>query len=86
MNHLKNNIEYPREAQEKGIEGSVFLSFNVKHTGEIRNVIVNRSLGFGCDEEAVRILLSAGLWSPAILNGQAVNTECSMRILFSLPH
>ena len=82
--HLKNNLKYPHEAYSEGIQGSVFLSFNVKHTGEIKNVRVIRGLGYGCDEEAVRVLLNSGKWNPGTRNGEDVNSSSNIRIVFTL--
>ncbi|MBO6763062.1 MAG: energy transducer TonB, partial [Roseivirga sp.] len=79
-----NNLKYPHEAYSEGIQGSVFLSFNVKHTGEIKNVRVIRGLGYGCDEEAVRVLLNSGKWNPGTRNGEDVNSSSNIRIVFTL--
>jgi len=53
---ITNNLQYPKEAFEKNIEGSVFLSFVVNSLGEVSQVQVNKGIGYGCDEEAVRLV------------------------------
>lgn len=53
---IKENLEYPRQAQLSNIQGTVLLSFIVEPTGMMTNIGVAKSLGGGCDQEAVRIL------------------------------
>jgi len=84
MTYLQKNITYPETARIRQIEGSVFLSFHVKYNGEIKNIVVNRGIGHGCDEEAVRLLLNSGLWNPGIFKDQAVNSTSNMRIVFKI--
>ncbi len=47
---------YPEEARENEIEGTVFVNCVIDTSGLIGNCIVARSLGFGCDEEALKLI------------------------------
>ena len=51
--YLGKNIKYPQMARESGIQGRVFVQFVVEPDGSVSNVAVMRSLGGGCDEEAI---------------------------------
>ena len=53
---LKENLKYPEEALKNNIEGDVHLSFDIDHNGKVFNVKVTHGLGYGCDEEAVRVI------------------------------
>jgi TonB family protein len=53
---IYDNLVYPEEALEKGIEGSVYLSFTVDDTGKVIDARVTKGLGYGCDEEALRLV------------------------------
>jgi len=53
---LRENLKYPEEALKNNIEGDVHLSFEIDHNGEVFNVKVIHGLGYGCDEEAVRLI------------------------------
>lgn len=53
---IKKNIKYPKEAKKKKIEGVVLLEFTVDETGKSSNIRITHDIGYGCGEEAVRIL------------------------------
>ena len=53
---IKNNLEYPRQAQLAGLQGKVVLRFVVEPSGLMTNIGVKSSLGGGCNEEAIRVL------------------------------
>ena len=52
--HLMRTLMYPKMARRKGIQGKVFVEFEVDKVGEITNIIVIKGIGYECDEEAVR--------------------------------
>lgn len=56
LKFIKENLQYPDEARENKIEGDVHLIFEIKHTGEIQNAKVVKGIGYGCDEEALRLV------------------------------
>lgn len=82
--YLKKNLEYPRQAKRMGIEGAVFLSFIVDKEGVISDIQVTRSIGGGCDEEAVRVLKESPRWNPGKQRGRAVKSRMQFRIVFKL--
>lgn len=53
---IADNLKYPKEALEKKIEGTVVLKYSINHKGIVKDVKVIKSLGHGCDEEAVRVI------------------------------
>ncbi|MCF8303614.1 MAG: M56 family metallopeptidase [Bacteroidales bacterium] len=84
MEYLKQNIEYPKEAQEKGIEGTVYVQFIVEEDGSISNVKLLRGIGGGCDEEALEVVKNMPDWKPGKKDGEPVRTQFNMPIQFSL--
>lgn len=82
MKHVKEKLNYPIEAKKKDIFGNVVLGFIVTKEGKIANISVLRSLGFGCDQEAIRLLITSGKWNPAEQNGAPVNARSNVRIVF----
>lgn len=84
MKFIKENISYPAEAKEKGIEGRVFVNFVVETDGSVSNAQILRGIGGGCDEEAVRVVAKMPKWTPGYQRGQAVRVSFNMPILFSL--
>ena len=53
---IKENLEYPRQAQLSNLQGTVLLSFIVEPSGLMTNIGVVKSVGGGCDLEAIRVL------------------------------
>jgi TonB family protein len=53
---IKENLEYPRQAQLSNIQGTVILRFVVEPSGLMTNIGIEKSIGGGCDQEAIRVL------------------------------
>lgn len=53
---IANNLQYPKEALEQKIEGTVYLRYDIDHQGVVTTVKVLKKVGFGCDEEAIRLV------------------------------
>ena len=76
---LTQNIKYPKEAIENNIEGRILLTCTVTSQGKVENIKIIRGLGFGCDEEAIR-LVSETEWEP----GKIENKNADMEVLIPL--
>ena len=81
---IKNNLSYPKEALMHGVEGSVFLRYEVNEEGKVRSVSVISGLGYGCDKEAERIIRLLK-YSQVKNRGMKVNTKFKLTIHFKLP-
>jgi len=55
---IKENLEYPAMAKQNGIKGVVRLTYQITKEGQLDNITVVDSLGYGCEEEAIRLLQS----------------------------
>jgi len=53
---IDKNRRYPQEAIEHRIEGTVRIKFGVTEDGHVVQPKVVDGLGYGCDEEAVRLV------------------------------
>ena len=82
--YLGNNIKYPASAQKANIEGRVFVNFIVTKTGEITDVNLLKGIGFGADEESIRVVSQMPRWKPGSQSGKAVNVRYNLPINFSL--
>jgi TonB family protein len=49
-------VSYPKKAEEHNIQGTVVVQFDIDSTCSYVNVNVVKSLGYGCDEEAVKAI------------------------------
>ena len=79
---LARNIKYPLDAKKNKIEGRVYVRFVIEADGEIGEVKVMKGIGFGCDEEAARVLKAMPKWKPATQNGYPVAIYYNMPIVF----
>lgn len=53
---IASNLIYPEEAKKNKINGQVRLKYAINYKGDVTEVKVLNSLGYGCDEEAIRIV------------------------------
>lgn len=89
---VNQNINYPAEAREQDIQGSVVVSFVVEKDGYISHPTLLKDLEAGCGAEAMRVvngmneaLKQAKLtWTPGKNKGKPVRTQVSFPIKFKL--
>lgn len=84
MKFLSENIKYPKEAVEKGIQGRVVVQYIVNEDGNISNIKVLKGCHPSLDAEAVRVIASMPKWKPGMQKGEAVAVKYTMPIVFSL--
>lgn len=53
---LRKNKKYPTEALKAGIEGTVHIRYTINYKGVVVKTNVIAGIGYGCDEEAERIV------------------------------
>lgn len=53
---LAENLVYPEEALRHRIEGNVHIAYEVDDNGVVTSARVLKGLGFGLDEEALRLI------------------------------
>ena len=85
LKEIADKLEYPIEAQLKGIEGDVMLKFLVLENGEISDVQVLKDIGGGCGQASIEVLNSLSKrFEPAKENGIAVESYYVLPIRFKL--
>lgn len=82
--YLGQNIKYPEQAQKEKIQGRLFIKFIVEKDGSISSPIILKSLGYGCDEEAIRVITQMPKWQAGSQNGKPARVYFTMPINFSL--
>ncbi|MNE91693.1 Gram-negative bacterial tonB protein [compost metagenome] len=63
----------------------VYVSFTVSETGKIENAKIVRSIGMGCDEEALRLINEMPVWIPGKEDGVVKALPVVIPIAFRLP-
>ncbi|MDJ1469940.1 energy transducer TonB [Cytophagaceae bacterium DM2B3-1] len=81
---LQNNLHYPEVAKKLKIEGVVYIHFIITIDGTIDEIKVKRGIGYGCDEEVIRIIKLMPKWKPASSGGRNISSPYSLPISFVL--
>lgn len=79
---INQNILYPDSARANKIEGVVVVRFSVTDKGEITDLELIRNIGFGCGQEAMRVVRIMPAFRPALRNGLPVATQMTLPIRF----
>lgn len=82
--YVANNLKYPKEARDAGIEGRVLIEFIIDTDGKITDVKAIKGIGYGCDEEAIRVIQAAPAWNPGKHRGREVKVMMVLPIAFKL--
>jgi len=81
---LQAKARYPEIARKANVEGRVIVQFVVDENGDIREPVILRGIGGGCDEEAIRIITEHAKFVPGRQRGRAVPVKFSLPITFKL--
>ena len=82
---LSNNVHYPAECQEKGIQGRVICQFVVDFDGTVKDVSVVKSGGHPLlDQEAMRVLNAMPRWQPGTMRGKPIRVQHTLPVNFRL--
>ena len=74
--------EYPKDADEQGWQGRVWVSFVVDVDGSVTDVRVERKVHPSLDKEAVRVVSSMPKWKPGTQDGKPVRVRFSTNVTF----
>lgn len=80
--YLENNRRYPQKALDNDVKGKVIVGFDVGLNGELSNFTVIRSLGFGCDEEVMRLVKEGAKWNPTTEDSRPVESTVHVKVKF----
>lgn len=80
-----DNLKYPEDASSEGVDGTVKVSFVVDENGKLSSPqVMGDKLGYGLDEEAVRVVKEMPTWNPGKLKGKNVKTRYTLPVSFQL--
>lgn len=78
------NVRYPVYAQEKGIQGKVYVNFIVEKDGRVREVKIVKGVHATLNEEALRVIRKSPIWKPGIQRGKPVRVSFTVPVSFVL--
>ena len=79
--YIRENLQWP-DTLSSGQKAIVVLSFSVHTDGSIDSIKIIRSPGKAFSDEAIRLLRSGPSWQPAVDNGQVIEDQARLRIVF----
>lgn len=81
---MTENVKYPKEAEKKDIQGTVYVKFVVETNGSLSGVEVEKGVHKLLDAEALRVVKMMPDWIPGKKDGKPVKTEMTLPITFKL--
>jgi len=82
-NFIASTTKYPADALRNGIRGTVKTSFVVDKTGNIVDIVIERSVESSLDEEAKRVLRYSSRWEPGKQRGIPVRVKYTQSFNFA---
>jgi TonB family protein len=76
-------LKYPETAVANETKGKVVVEFTITEDGSLSDFIILQGIGYGCDEEAIRVLKMLPDWVPAYQRGGAVRSKFRLPITFN---
>lgn len=81
--YINDNLQYPHEAKEAGIQGRAICQFVINTDGSICDVEIVRSTGNEqLDNEAIRLIKNMPTWKPGMQRGKNVRVKYTVPVNF----
>ena len=84
MEYVAMNVRYPKEAEDKCLQGRVIATFIVEKDGSITSAKIVRSIDPALDAEALRVINGMPNWKPGTQKGEPVRVKYTIPISFRL--
>ncbi|MCF8381110.1 MAG: TonB family protein [Bacteroidales bacterium] len=82
---IYSNLEYPKDALKKKIEGSVLVQFVVNEYGKVESAEIIQSSNSIFDSAALKVFENMPDWSPGKQRGKSVRVSYTAPVYFTLP-
>lgn len=79
---INEEMRYPDSMKEKGITGTVYVTFIVTKKGKIENPQITKGVDPILDKEALRVINSLPKWIPGKEGGKAVDVPLTLPVKF----
>ena len=84
IDFMSKNLQYPKDMEDKGIEGRVLIKATIDENGKITNPFVLKSANEQLDAEAMRVVKAMPTWTPGQDEGKAVAVSYVIPVTFKL--
>ena len=82
--YISEHVNYPEIAKKNGIQGKVYVSFQISKDGSVTHAKVIRGVDPSLDKEALRVIKNMPKWKPGTQRGEPVNVAYTLPIQFKL--
>ena len=82
--YIAKTVKYPGPCVDKKIEGRVVCRFTITRDGNVKDVVVTKSVDPLLDKEAVRVISLMPKWIPGKHNGARVDAKYTLPVTFRL--
>lgn len=82
--YMQENLAYPADAIDMGLQGKCYVKFVIEKDGKITNISIVKGIPDcpQCDKEVIRFMKSMPNWIPAVSDGKRVRTWCQVPFNF----
>ena len=84
QNWIKQNVQYPYDAKNDGIQGRVTVEFIIHSDGSVSDAKVLRGVSYSLDKEAIRVISNSPKWTPGYEEGRPVAVKMTIPVIFQL--
>ncbi|HZY82184.1 MAG TPA: energy transducer TonB [Cyclobacteriaceae bacterium] len=77
------NLKTTQAAIDAKINGEVFIKFTIDEKGTAGKFVVQKPLGYGCDEEAIAVLQAMPAWQPMVINNRRAKATFTRKFSFT---
>lgn len=81
---IAENLKYPERAKKNDIEGRVIAKFHIDTDGSIDSVTTLTNLGYGLEEEVIRVLSMMPNFTPGTSDGEPTKFSFTQPVVFRL--
>ncbi len=82
---IETTIHYPENDIDDNIQGTVKVYFAVDEQGKVYTpTIISQKLGYGLEEEALRVIRQMPTWVPGQIKGKNVKTHFTLPITYRI--
>jgi|GEM_PF-2031574 len=79
---LQKHFVYPEAAKNANVKCKVMVKFIVETTGQLSDIELAWSAGYGCDEESLRVVKLFPPWQPGRQSGKAVRVRVHLTLKY----
>jgi TonB family protein len=88
--YINNKLRFPEKAKKAQVKGTVEIECIVNVDGSLSDIKISKSLGYGCDEEALRLVKETAGWQSGKIqnrdeNGRFKFDDVRQRITIKIP-